>query len=358
MESRRSRAKGLGGIPACVAALVAALVLTIAPTGAQAATPILEFASPGHSFPIPFETEGSNIEARLNNYDRIVECDHAHGHGEVTGPTSTVSSYVFTGCQAEVIGGGGTPLKCASEFSAEEEIKSAMIDAEPVYLDQADHKVAMLLNPAGGVYMEFACEGPVIKASGSFLAPVDPVNQLASSFTTKVERNGTGQIIKEYEDLNGVKHTATPIGQVGSESPANNGIALEMAIAPSSPLEIKAISRGEVETKQRADEEAAAKKKQEEDAAKAAADKKRQEEQAAKDAAAKKLQEEEAAKQLQVELLQKQRAQAKKRTQQRIKALKQCRKLKTSEKRTRCETRVKKKFSAPKKAHSMRVARF
>lgn len=158
--SRQSRAKGLGVISTFVVALFAALALTIAPAGAQAAPPVLEFASPGSSFPIPFETEGANISARLDGYDKIVECGHAEGDGAVTGPRTTTSSYVFTGCIAETNPPGGPAMDCSSEAAGPNEIVSKTIAAEPVYLNQAKHEVAMLLNPGGGVYMDSTAKGP------------------------------------------------------------------------------------------------------------------------------------------------------------------------------------------------------
>lgn len=311
---------------------------------------MLEFSSPGHAFPIEFEAEGASLNARLGEFDRIVECTGSEGFGEVTGPRTTFSAYAFTGCEAEMIGGGGSNLECESEEAEEpKEILSEVIEAEPVYLNQANHEVAMLLNPGGGVYMEFECGANLIVASGPFLAPVTPVNQLGTSFTAVLKRSGNGQIPNEYEDLNGVKHQAIPKAVVSGEAPDDSGVELTFAIEPVVPLEIKAVSKEEVEAKQRAEDEAAAKKRQDEEAAKAAAEKKHQEEEAAKAAAAKKLQEE--------QLRQKEQAQAKKRAEHRAKALKQCRKLKTSQKRSRCKTRVKKKYGAPK-AHSMRAARF
>lgn len=342
MKALRSRAKGLGGISGCVVALVAALSLTIAPAGAQAASPVLEFSSPGNAFPIPFEAEGASLSANLGEFGRIVECTGSFGAGEVTGPRSTLSAYEFTGCVAETNPPSGSPLDCESEEAIEpNEILSEVIEAEPVYLNQAKHEVAMLLNPGGGIYMEFECGANLIKASGPFLAPVTPVNQLASSFTAVLERNGNSQIVTEYEDLNGVKHQAIPKALVTGEELDESGVELTFDIEPVVPLEIKAISREEVEAKQRQeDEAAAAKKRQEEEAAAAkkrqadeAAAKKRQEEEAAA-AAAKKHQEEVAAKQ---------------RAQKLNKALKQCKKVKAKGKRAHCVKQAKKRFG-PQKA--------
>ncbi len=356
MEARRSRAKGLGGISACFVSLVAALALTIAPASAQAATPVLEFVpSAGAAFPIPFEAEGiQEVSARLNDFDPILHCTKSEGEGEILGPRAAVGDYFFSGCTAQE--GMNAPVPCKSAGAAEEEIVAEDVDAELVFINQAKHEVAMLLDPAGGVYMKFSCGGEPVEAKGPFVSPVGEVNKVDNLFSAILKRNGTEQFPHEYESFNGDKIPAVPTGK--RESSVNweaSAVELAFEIFTTSPLEIKAINSAEVQAKE---DEAAAKKRREEDAAKAAADKKHQEEEAAKAAAAKKLQEEQAAaKKHEEELRQKQRAQAKKRAQQRAKSLKQCRKLKTTQKRTRCETRVKKKYSAPK-AHSMRATRF
>lgn len=255
-------------------ASIAAFALALAPACASAASPVLEFVPSGGSFPTSFEAEGGSVNARLGGFERVMECSHSEGNGEITGPRTTLSSYVFTGCLAKPLGGGGSNLKCQSAGASEEEIKSETIEADLVY--QANHEVAMLLNPDGGIYMEFECEGTLIKAIGPFLAPVEPVNKMAGSFTAVLTRNGNSQTTPtEYEDLNGVKHQAIPMAEVNAEPPDTSGVELSFTVQPSVPLEIKAVSVAEVEAKQHAEE--AAKKRQEEEAAK----KKLQEEEAA-----------------------------------------------------------------------------
>jgi hypothetical protein len=316
-------------------ASVAALGLAIAPAYASAASPILEFVPTGSSFPIPFEAEGGAVSAGLGDFDRIVNCSDSEGGGQIIGPRTTLSSYVFTGCVAQVIEGPGTDLNCKSEGASEEEIRSETIGTDLVYLDQTKHEAAMLLNPDGGVYMEFECGANLVKASGSFLAPVNPVNKLTDSFTAVLERNGNSQTITEYEDLNGVKHQAIPTAVVNGELPDTSGVALSFTIETNSRLEVKAISATEVETKQRADEEA--KKRQDEEAAA----KKRQDD----EAAAKKRQDDEAA----AVLAAKQRqaaAEESARKRHLTNARKQCKKVKAGPKRVRCVKRANKKYGA------------
>jgi len=309
----------------CVAAAFAVLALMAVPAAASAASPVLEFEPSSGFFPVEFEAGGGSVNARLGEFDRIVECGTSEGEGEITGARTTFSVYWFTGCVANPIGGGGLPLKCTTPGAAEEEIESEVIEADLVYLNQANHEVAMLLNPGGGVYMEFECGTNTIVASGSFLSPVGPVNQLAPSFTAVLERNGNSQTVTEYEDLDGVKHQAIPTAVVNSEPPDTSGVGLAFTIQPSVPLEIKAVSALErEEAVKKRDEEAAAKKHQEEEAAK------------------KRLEEEALAKTRQAE------AEAKARKQKLTKALKQCKKVKSKSKRAHCKKRALKKFGSHK----------
>lgn len=346
MKAGTLRAGHLRGIGLGVVALIAALALTFAPARANAATPVLEYASPGNPFPIGFEALGGNVSARLGDFDKIVNCDEAEGGGKITGPRTTRSVYVFGGCVAEDLGGGGE-LKCTSPSAhEEEELRSEEIDAELVYLDQSKHEVAMLLNPGGGTYLEFECGSTSIKAIDSFLAPVNPVNTLTRFFTAELITDPDNfQIPTEYEDLNGVKHQAIPKAIVNGEvEPDNSGVGLIFDIATSVPLEIKSVNKAEVEAKQRQEEEAAAAKKRQEEEAAA---KKRQED----EAAAKKRQEEEAAAALarrQAEEKAKAKKAAAHKAQLRAKGLKRCRNLDSKQKRVKCETRVKKKYSAQK----------
>lgn len=340
MEAR-SRAGLLKGMYVGAVASVAALALAVAPACASAASPVLEFASPGNSFPIPFDASGGEVTASLAAFTPIVQCSGSEGDGKITGPRSTSSEYVFTECEADEPGGPEDGHACESDGATNpKEIRSKKIEADLVYVDQAKHKVAMLLNPSEGVYMEFSCGGQTVKASGSFLSPVDPINKVAPSFAAILRRSDATQLPSEYENANGEKRQAIPMGQKGSDPLATTGVELTFTIQPRVPLEIKAISAAEVETKQRTDEEAAAAKKRADE--EAAAAKKRQEE----ETAAKKRQADEAAaliaKQHQEE------AETKARKQHLTNARKQCKKVKPGPKRARCVKRANKKYGAPK----------
>jgi hypothetical protein len=304
----------------CVGVLIA--TLAVAPADAQAVSPILEFVTPASAFPVSFTADGGEVTAALADFDTVVHCSGSHGEGEITGSRSTLSNYVFTGCETE--GGSDGGSKCKSEGANEKEIVSGTIEAELVYIDQARHEVGMLLDPHGGTYLSFECGGESVKALGSFLAPGSPINEKTSSFTVTLSRSGATQTPGEYENANGEKLMAIPIGERGSNPPGTTGVELGFTIHTNVPIEVKAVTASEIEAAQRAE---AAKKKHEEEAAAA---KKRQEEEAASLAAATKHREE--------------RARARMRARRLSKALRQCRKLSRGHRRARCETRARKRY--------------
>jgi hypothetical protein len=314
-----------------VLTLVTALVLAIGCASASAASPVLEFQSPSAAFPLAFTAEGGEVTAVMSGFGSVVHCSGSSGEGEITGPRSATGLYFFTGCETE----GGS--ECQSEGALANEIRTPLIDAELVFTDQAKKEVAMLLDPHGGVYMEFKCFLESVKAFGPFLSPVGPINQEGGSFTASLGQSDATQVPSSYETLTGERVPAIPRGERGSEPAASTGVELSFDIHTAVPLTVKAFTAAEVEAKQR-DEEAAAKKRHDdEEAAKAAAAKKHDEEVAAGER-----QEEEAAKKLEAE-----RAKAKARARQRAKALKQCRKAGTKQARVRCEQRAKKRFAIP-----------
>jgi len=264
----------------CVAALIAALVSVGAPASASAASPVLEFAAPAAAFPIGFTADGGEVTAALAEFEgTIVRCSDSHGEGVVAGPRSAFSRYFFTECEAE--GGTHDNQECKTVGADPKEIQSELIEAELVFIDQAKHEVGMLLNPQKDTYIEFECGGEAVEGFGSFLSPVGPLNQSTTSFTAELTRDEVTQVPNEYENANGEKLPAIPMGKREGHPKATTGVELNFSILTDSPLEIKAITRAEVaeaEAKKH-EEEAAAKKRQEEEAAA----KKRQEEQQAKE---------------------------------------------------------------------------
>jgi hypothetical protein len=318
---------------AAVVALIAVLALT-GPAHARAASPVLEFVAPGAAFPIAFTVSGGPVTAVLADFDTEVHCADSEGEGAIVGPRSTLSNYVFTGCKAE--GGGETGTPCKSEDANAEEITAEAIEADLVYIDQAKHEVGMLLNPDGGVYMNFKCGGEPVDASGPFLSPVGPINKEATSFTATLSRSGAVQTPTEYENAIGEKRQAIPMGKRGVNPPVATGVELGFTIHTSTSLQIKAITAAEIEAKQREEEAAAAaaaKKRQDEEAAAAAAAIRRQDQEAAAAVAATRLQA------LEAELQRLRRALL-------SSTLEQCRKSQSKHVRVRCEKRAKKKYGS------------
>ncbi|HXM86697.1 MAG TPA: hypothetical protein VN889_03595, partial [Solirubrobacteraceae bacterium] len=202
----------------------------------------------------------------------------SHGEGEVTGPRAAVAKYAFTGCVA----GHGSGTKCKSAGAAEEEIRTGPIDAELVYISEANREVAMLLNPGGGVYMAFECGGESAEGRGPFLAPVGPLNTQASSFTATLKALGATQTPNEYESPDGEQRLAISEGRRGTNEWVTTGVELTMTILPSVPGIVKAITAAEVEAKQQAEEAARQhEQKQREDEAAARAASAKQYEEAA-----------------------------------------------------------------------------
>ncbi|MBS1860167.1 MAG: hypothetical protein JSS68_00500 [Actinobacteria bacterium] len=310
-----------------VATVAAAAAL---PTQAMAASPVLEFATPG--FPVSFTAEGGPVTAVLADFDTTVHCAASRGEGAITGARSTLSTYDFTGCETE--GGSKGGAKCGSAGANEKEIRSPLIEAELVFVDQATRAVGMLLDPHGGVYLSFECGGENVKALGPFLSPVGPINQSSSTFTASLGRLGATQVPSEYEGPAGERLQAIPTGEREGGTPGTTGVELSFTIHTSAPLTVRAVTAAEVEAKQRT-EEAAARKREEE----AAAARKRAEEEAKAREAAQRQEEELAA--------------ARRRARRLSKALKQCRKTKTGHRRVHCERRAKHRLG-PKPAAYLR----
>jgi hypothetical protein len=244
----------------------------LAPAGASATSPVLEFVVPGNHLPVGFTTESGPVIAEMAGFTSLVHCGASHGKGEITGPRSTVSEYTLTGCVTE----GGSNVKCHSESAEAGEIRTGPIEADLVYIDQAKHEVAMLLDPGGGTYIAFKCGSEPAEGRGPFLAPGSPVNKEASVFTVALSQFGSMQTPDEYEGTGGEKVKAIPMGNHNGGALVTTGVEATFTVHTSVPVDVRAISTEEVQAKQR-EEEAAAKKHREEEAAAAAA-KKRQEE--------------------------------------------------------------------------------
>ena len=347
MVAGRMRAGKLRSWYVAAVAAVAALALAAVPAGATAAaSPVLEFAPSGGTFPVEFQAVGGEVTAALAGVDSVVRCKESEGVGLVTGPRSAEGIYWFYDCETQ--GGSQAGRKCTSADAEPGEIETEVVDARLVFISQASREVGVVLAPAGELYMAFDCEGVPVTAYGPFVSPVGPVNQLTSSFTANLFRTGATQLPSSYEGVFGETVAAVPTGSWQNNTRVTSGVDLAFAIttfdaaglAPL-PLEIKAHTAAELEAeaRQREEAEAAERKRQEDEAAAKA---KRQQEEAAA-AEAKKRAEEEARKKA---------ANAKKpptRAERLAKALKRCRKLDSKEKRASCRKNARSKYGAKKK---------
>lgn len=249
MRSRIGRL--LDGHRMAVALLTATVSALLLASGASASPPVLEFVTPGHAFPVAFTTESGAVTAELAGFESVVECAASTGEGEITDPHSTLSQYTFTGCAAK----GSLNATCKSEGANVGEIVSEEIEAEPVYIDQARGEVGMLLDPKGGVYMKFECGGEQVEANGPFLAPASPVNKITTSFTATLSESLGVQLPNEYENSSGEKRLALPTGKRGTHEPASTGVEAAFTIHTAVPIEVKAVTTGQMEAKQREEAE-------------------------------------------------------------------------------------------------------
>jgi hypothetical protein len=344
--------------------LVAATALLLVPAGASAASPVLEFVAPGHSLPVSFTTAGGEVTAEGFS-GAVMTCAHSSGQGEITGPRRAIAKYEFTECKTG-------SQKCKSEGAGAEEIKTGLIEAELVYIDQKNREVAVLLNPHGGTYMSFECGGTPARGEGPFLATGDPLNTETTSFATTLSKLGGVQAPDEYEGAGGEKLKAIPFGE------KNNNLMLEptgvestITVTTAVPVEVRAITAEEVEVRQHEEakkqEEALqtletalkkqeeALKKAEEHAKQLAGEAKKHEEEVTAQLAAtvKKYQEEAAATKKQLEATEKQLAaieakiQPPTRARLLAKALRACQK-QPKKQRARCVASAHKKYGARK----------
>ncbi len=265
-----------------IAALVVPVALLAVPSLASASSQaVLEFVPAGGTFPVAFTATAGKVTVEEKGA-LAMECTGSSSKGEITGALTSIVESTYTGCSA--LGGFVT---CQSKGAAAGEIKGGPLESELVYIDKAKQEVGDVLNPRGGTYITYECEGRTIEGMGSIISSIEPVNRATTSFTQIFKRSGASQIPTEYENANGERLKATPTGSLEGGSAAETGTEAT-DVTKSAEVEVKDEVLEKHEEKQ--EEGSSGKKKQEEEAAAAAA-KKRQEE----EAAAKRHQEEEAA---------------------------------------------------------------
>jgi hypothetical protein len=233
-----------------VVALIAVMALLLVPASASATSPVLEFVVPSGQA-VNFGIRSGAVIAEMADFGSIVHCSHTEGEGKITGPRTAVARFDFTKCVTK----GASNVKCQTEGAIEEEITTGYIDAELVYIDQATHQVGILMNPGGGVYMSFKCGGEAVEAKGAFLAPVSPINQVATSFTATLSQSGSVQAPDIYENENGVRVPAIPTGNRPGHEFVPTGVTATMTIETDEvPVEIKSVTTQDIEVQQHAEE--------------------------------------------------------------------------------------------------------
>lgn len=215
-----------------VVGVVLAALLVAAPP-AVASTPAPEFVVPGHALPVAFSVEGGAVIAQLAGFETIVRCSGSHGEGQITGPHSTVSSYRFTGCETE--GGSDGGRECKSVGAEPNEIVVGPIEGDLVYTDLPHAKVAILLNPKGGVYISFQCGGEFVEGSGAFLSQVGPVDTETSSFTATLTQTNGSQTPDQYEGESGLVKVL-PIGKRGSHEAVPTAVEMATTVHTEDPV--------------------------------------------------------------------------------------------------------------------------
>jgi len=233
------------------------MALLLVPAGASAASPVLEFVVPGNAFPVSLTTEGGEVTAEGFS-GAVMTCAHSRGEGKITGAHKAEAEFVFTECHTK----GGA--KCKSESAAgAEEIQTGEIGAELVYIAQAKHEVAVLLNPHGGTYMKFECGGVPARGEGSFLAPGAPLNTETTSFTTTLSKSGGVQTPDEYEGAGGEKLKAVPLGEKNNNLMLDpTGVESTITVTTAEPVEVRAITAEEVEAQEVKEHEEALQKQE------------------------------------------------------------------------------------------------
>jgi hypothetical protein len=272
-----------GGTGAAITAMaIAAMAVALMAPVAGANTPaVLEYVS---AKPLPVEFTGASgaVTVEDEGGTGALHCVASSSKGEIVGPRQAILESVYTECSTEA---EGKTFACQSSGASAGEIKTGALETELVYIDKAEEKIGMVLNPKGGKYVAYECGGIPAEGRGSIISSITPVNQATTSFTQVFSQSHGAQVPAEYETANGEKHKAIAEGSVEGFSVGTTGTEATNTTKTVEPLEIKVEPEKQSEEKH---EESSNVKKQEEEAA---ATKKRQEEETAKKRA-----EEEAAK--------------------------------------------------------------
>jgi hypothetical protein len=256
---------------------IAASASLLAPSAASANTPaVLEFVPAAGKFPVAFTSMSGEVVVEEQGGGGSLRCTASSVKGEIVGPRESVVEGAYTGCSVEVF---GTEVECQSKGAQKGEIRIGQLTAELVYINKAEQKIGTVLNPKGGTYAAYECEGVPSEGTGSIVSATTPINQVTSTFTQTFSQSHGSQVPTEYENAKGEKLKAITEGSAEGKS-VGTGTEATDTTKTAEPVEIKVEPENQEEKKQ--EESSSSGKKQEEEATAAAAAKKHQEEEAAK----------------------------------------------------------------------------
>jgi len=159
----------------------------------------------GDANPNAFTSKGKAGETYLleTKAGHKVECKSLTNTGEVTGPKTDKATITFDECTTE-------GFKCQSAGEPEGVIKFKVL-SKLVYINKTTKEVGIVLEPevAGGLFVEFKCNTPIIKETikvkGSVIGVLKPVNEVTTKFTLSFSQTKGVQKPTEYENETGGK---------------------------------------------------------------------------------------------------------------------------------------------------------
>jgi hypothetical protein len=160
-------------------------------------------AAEGKVTELSFERTWSGGGWEVANGDKSWACGGGTFVGSVTGAKSLTGKMTFTNCKSGMSG-------CRSAGAAENEVRTAELEGNLVYLSRSAKTVALNLKAKTGelVIPNFTCFGISLReARGSILVPVTyPINKRGSGLQWgRLEAVGGLQVVREYEKEAGVK---------------------------------------------------------------------------------------------------------------------------------------------------------
>jgi hypothetical protein len=146
-----------------------------------------------------------------------LSCTGATGEGEITGPKTTIGSYVFTGCETSKIpcNTAGAPLGTLIGNTLE-----GLLGLEAEGSEPSLNKVANGLFPAesGSLLVQFECSGLKVVAKGSVLNPTSENGMLSTvtvKWTATKAKQKPEKFLNEPSDICTVSLNGGPFEQCG-----------------------------------------------------------------------------------------------------------------------------------------------